>query len=218
MEDNLKIKLQGNRTSGDDGVQAVAVSLQLKEIRLPANYTEAVSNKQKAEEDIELAIAERDQNMTKARTKLLTAEKEAEKIKDSARNEADVLLTEARLQAEETLYSFEKEADALVQVKEKLNLNTAGVLTYLSSRLLFEATNLKVTTAEPAKLSHRDELRTPNQMEMARTTTGFEEHESRRSNQMDTAKMSTGIEELLSVAKGTAKKTTGFEDLSWWQR
>jgi len=158
MEDNLKLKLQGNETSGEEGVNAVAVSLQLVYIDLPEEYNRAVREKQAAEEDIALAVAQRTQETTIANTALLKAGEEARKIEDTANNEAEVLLTEARLKAEETLYSFQKEAEALVEVKEKLDLTTEGVLAYLSNRLLLEASTLKVTTAEPAKLSRRDEL------------------------------------------------------------
>ncbi|KAL7537554.1 hypothetical protein ACHAXR_010242 [Thalassiosira sp. AJA248-18] len=158
MEDNLKLKLQGNEATGEEGVNAVAVSLQLTYVGLPVEYSNAVAEKQAAEEDISLAIAQRRQETTKANTELLKAKEEARKIKDTANNEAEVLLTEARLKAEETLYSFEKEAQALVEVKETLNLTSEGVLAYLSNRLLSEATNLKVITGEPAKLSRKDEL------------------------------------------------------------
>ncbi len=158
MLDNLKLKLEGNESDEEEGVNAVAVSLQLAYIHLPERYNTAVAEKQAAEEDIALAIAQRKQETTKANTNLLKAEEEARKIKDTANNEAEVLLTEARLQAEETLYSFQKEAEAIVQVKRELNLTTEGVLAYLSNRLLAEANHLKVTTGEPAKLSRRDEL------------------------------------------------------------
>lgn len=158
MEENLRLKLEGNPATGEEGVNAVAVSLQLENIELPYEYTAAVSEKQAAEEDIALAVAQRTQETTKANTALLKAREEARKIEDTAQNEAEVLLTEARLRAEETEYSLRKEAEALVEVKEKLNLTTEGVLAYLSNRLLSEATNLRVTTGEPAKLSQRDEL------------------------------------------------------------
>lgn len=158
MEDNLRLKLEGNETTDEEGVNAVAVSLQLTYIELPNAYNTAVAEKQAAEEDISLAIAQRKQETTKANTNLLKAKEEARKIRDTAQNEAEVLLTEARLKAEETLFSFQKEAEALVEVKNRLNLTTEGVLAYLSNKMLAEADNLTVTTGEPAKLSRRDEL------------------------------------------------------------
>jgi len=216
MLDNLKLKLEGNETSVEEGVNAVTVSLQLTYVHLPEQYNRAVAEKQAAEEDIALAIAQRKQETTKANTELLKAKEESRKIEDTAKNEAEVLLietklkavaetlaakedialakeqrqqettkantellkankevtkiedtanheaevllTEAKLKAEEIVYSFQKEAEALLEVKNKLNLTTEGVLAYLSNRLLSEASNLKVTTGEPAKLSRKDEL------------------------------------------------------------
>ncbi len=158
MEENLRLKLEGDESTSEEGVNAVAVSLQLTYVHLPEEYNEAVASKQAAEEDITVAIAQRNQEITKAKTNLLKAEEEAHKIKDSAINEAEVLITEASLKAEETLYSFEKEADALMEVKDKLNLTSEGLLAYLTNRLLAEADHLKVTAGEPARLSRRDEL------------------------------------------------------------
>jgi len=158
METNLRLKLEGNADTGEEGVNAVAVSLQLTFVDLPYEYNTAVAEKQAAEEDIALAIAQRQQETTKANTKLLQAREEARKIEDTAAAEAEVLLTEARLQAEETLYAFEKEAEALVAVKAEWNLTTEGVLAYLSNALLAEATNLTVSAGEPARLSQREAL------------------------------------------------------------
>jgi regulator of protease activity HflC (stomatin/prohibitin superfamily) len=158
MDENLRLKLEGDEERGLDGVNAVAVSVQLRFIGLPFEYNDAVAEKQAAEEDIALAVAQRKQETTKASTGLLRAREEARKIMDTAVNEAEVLLTESRLKAEETLFSFEKEADALVQVKESLGLTTEGVLAYLSNMLLAEASNLRVTTGEPAMLSRKDLL------------------------------------------------------------
>jgi prohibitin 2 len=158
MIENLKLKLAGDPERGLDGVNAVAVSLQLRFIGLPSQYNDAVAEKQAAEEDIALAVAQRKQETTKANTDLLRAKEEARKIMDTAVNEAEVLLTESQLKAEETLFSFEKEADALVQVKEALGLTSEGVLAYLSNMLLSEVSNLVVTTGEPAQLSRKDLL------------------------------------------------------------
>jgi len=158
MLENLKLKLDGDEERGLEGVNAVAVSLQLRFVGLPGEYNNAVAEKQSAEEDIAVAIAQRKQETTKASTGLLQAKEEARRILDTAVNEAEVLLTEARLQAEETLFTFEKEADALVEVKKSLNYSTEGVLAYLSNMLMVETSSLVVTTEEPARMSRKEEL------------------------------------------------------------
>jgi regulator of protease activity HflC (stomatin/prohibitin superfamily) len=158
MEENLKLKLEGDEENDLEGVYALAVSLQLRNVALPAEYNAAVTEKQSAEEDISLAQNQRKQEKTKAGTLLLQAQEEARKILDTSINEAEVLLTEARLKAEETTFAFEKEAETIVDVKTALNLTTEGVLAFLTNSLLAEVQNLKITTGEPAKLSRRDEL------------------------------------------------------------
>eukprot|EP00980_Cylindrotheca_fusiformis_P009691 scaffold2141_cov120-Cylindrotheca_fusiformis.AAC.26 len=158
MDENLRLKLSGDPENGLEGVNAVAVSLQLRYIGLPPEYKNAVAEKQAAEEDIALAVAQRRQETTKADTELLRAKEEARKILDTAVNEAEVLLTEARLKAEETLYSFEKEAEALVEVKEALGLSIDGVLAYMTNMLISDASDVRVTTGEPVQLSRKELL------------------------------------------------------------
>ena len=46
MEKNLRLKLEGNEETGEEGVNAVAVSLQLTYIGLPQAYNMAVAEKQ----------------------------------------------------------------------------------------------------------------------------------------------------------------------------
>jgi len=160
MEDNLRIKLEGNATSGIEGVYAEALSLQLRNINLPEEYSDAVRNKQSAEEDIALAKNQRQQETTRARTDLLRAMEEAQKILDTANNDASILLTEATLSAEETTFAFEKEAQTIVDVRDSLGLSTDGVLAYLANGLLADIENLSVTTGEPARLSRSVDLST----------------------------------------------------------
>jgi len=158
MEDNLRVKLEGNSTQGTEGVYAMAISLQLRNIQLPEEYSNAVKDKQSAEEDIALAQNQRQQETTRAGTDLLKAKEEARKILDTANNDVEILLTEARLSAEETTFAFAQEAQTIVDVKEALGLSTDGVLAYLANGLLADIDNLSVTTGEPARLSRSQDL------------------------------------------------------------
>lgn len=160
MEDNLRIKLEGNATDGTEGVYAQALSLQLRFVGLPEEYSNAVREKQSAEEDIALAKNQRQQETTRANTELLRAQEEARKILDTANNDVAILLTEARLSAEETTFAFEQEAQTIVDVRNSLGLSTDGVLAYLANGLLADIQNLSVTTGEPARLSRSGDLST----------------------------------------------------------
>ena len=97
-------------------------------------------------------------HLIQAQTELLSAQEEARKILATALNEADVLLTEARLEAEETIFAFQKETETLVGVKRSLALTTEGLLGYAANQLLEEAAEVHVSSGEPARLSRKDEL------------------------------------------------------------
>ena len=158
MEDNLRIKLEGPNADGVSGVFARAISLQLRDVFLPAPYKDAVAAKQAAAEDIELAKNQRTQETTKAGTLLLAAQEEARKILDTALNDANVTLTEAALKAEEITFSFATEAQVVLRAKDSFNLTTEGILSFMANRLYESVPNLRVSAGEPAKLSRKEEL------------------------------------------------------------
>jgi len=158
MEDLLRTKLEGAEGLGSDGVYARAISLQLKNIDLPAEYRDSVSEKQSAAEDITLAQSQRNQETTKATTLLLAAREEARKINDTAVNEAEVILTEATLKAQEIEFAFAAESQIYAKVKTDLNLTDEGLLAYIANRLYEDAPNVRVSAMEPAHLSFKDEL------------------------------------------------------------
>ena len=58
MYDELKLKLEGTEGTtieNHDGVYALAIALQLKNVDLPSEYKAAITDKQSAKEDIALA-------------------------------------------------------------------------------------------------------------------------------------------------------------------
>lgn len=160
MFENLRVKLEGDGSgsSSSGGVFAKAISLQLNDLELPKEYIAAVIEKQSAEVDIALARAERILNVTVAETEFLSAQEEARRILATATTEAELLLMEAKLEAEETAYAFAQESETLVNVKRTLNYTTEGVLAYMATKLIEETPYLTVSMGEPAKLSRPDEL------------------------------------------------------------
>lgn len=171
MLTNLRIKLEGvsknsNITSvedadivtTEDGVHALAVSLQLRDVELPAEYRTAVAEKQAAEEDIILARNQKTQETTKAQTELLAANEEARKIKNTAENVANVTLKQAELKAQETLYALDREASTLMDVRTSFNLTSAGLIAYTQNQLYESMDKLRVKSVEPAKKVGGDEL------------------------------------------------------------
>jgi len=161
MLEELKIKLEGtNGTNVErhDGVYARAVSLQLINVDLPTEYTNAVSDKQSAKEDIALAKNQRNQELTKANTELFAVQAETKKVLENALNDVNVTLTEADLTAAQTLFTFAEETETIQQAKETFNLDTNGVLSYMANQLYAEAPTLRASIREPAKISLKDEL------------------------------------------------------------
>jgi len=161
MFEELKKKLEGSYgTNNDthDGVYARAIALQLKNVELPAQYTDAVSDKQSAKEDIALARNQRNQELTKANTELFAVQAETKKILENALNDVNVTLTAADLTAAQTMFTFAEETETIQLAKETFNLTTNGVLSYMANQLYAEAPILKASIREPAKISHRDEL------------------------------------------------------------
>lgn len=161
MFEELKKKLEGSNGMDDnthDGVYARAVSLQLKNVELPNEYTNAVSDKQSAKEDIALAKNQRNQELTKANTELFAVKAEATKILENALNDVNVTLTEADLTAAQTMFTFAEETETIKQAKETFNLTTNGLLSYMANQLYAEAPTLKASIRAPADISVRDEL------------------------------------------------------------
>lgn len=159
MYDTLKIKLQGDKTDiVEEGVYALANSLQLQNVDIPSEYKSAVSEKQKAQEDILLAANQREQELTKARTGLLAANEEAVKIMANAYNEENVTITKAQLKAEETLFALEKEREVLKQLQDTFQLDANGILAYMTNQLYASVDTLKAYTGEPAKISRKNQL------------------------------------------------------------
>jgi hypothetical protein len=68
-------------------------------------------------------------------------------------NEADIILTEASIRAQEITNAWETEVLAIALAKTSLTLTNDGVLAYLSNRLYKSVDNLQVTAGEPARLA-----------------------------------------------------------------
>jgi len=155
MFKNLKLKLEGSNTGDmtDVGVEALAISLQLRSVFLPIEYQNAISEKQSAEEDILLATNQRIQERTKAETELKVARQEVTKIFNTAYNKGNVTILQAELKAQETLFAFEKEREVLEESKKQFSLSANGILAYMTNQLYASLDNLEVTSGEPAKIS-----------------------------------------------------------------
>jgi prohibitin 2 len=160
MTQALKYKLEGDPDDPDDtGVYALAVGLQLRNVMIPMEYSQAVAAKQEANEDVGLAINQRQQQVTLAETTLQTSLESARKINDTAIINKQLMIAEASLEAEGIGVQFNTEADIYSNVKTTLGLSTEGLLAYLGTRALDSTENdVKLTITEPAQASYKAEL------------------------------------------------------------
>jgi len=142
-----------------DKVYARAVGLQLAFVELPQEYSTAVAAKQSANEDIELAINERKQSVVQAETLLQTAMETAKQINDTALNNKNLLIAEAKLEAQSIAVQYAAEAKVCAKAKDALALTSEGLLSYMGNRALQSAQgDVQIALTEFAGSTYRDEL------------------------------------------------------------
>lgn len=154
--DNIQTKFDGYQDSPQ--LFATVTSVQLLDVTLPKEYKDAVTQKQRAEEDIKLAEFQREQLITRAETELMVAEKQATILKSRAETNAVIALIEANVTAAAAIYRFEAESYPLLNAKRFLELSTEGVLGYMANRLFQDAPSLSSVMAEPAIVSRKNLL------------------------------------------------------------
>lgn len=154
----FKEKVEPNAETGSNGLYARAIDLQLRNVKLPTAYAEAVAAKQSAEEDIALAQNQRVQQLTAAQTELLTAQREAQKLLDGARTTAQIRLRESEFRVNITMTQYTTEAETYRTIKEELALSNEGFLAYLGNRAVEQSSSPNLRILEPAKMSYREDL------------------------------------------------------------
>lgn len=135
-----------------------AVSVQLRNLEIPVAYSNAVSAKQRAAEEIDLAENQRVQIVTEANTLKLNAVITASEIVNAATSDADIRIEEASYKANATLLEFSSEAAIYTNLITSLNLTSEGFLSYMGTRLVESKSQVSINGLEPAKLSYREDL------------------------------------------------------------
>ena len=133
--------------------------VQVRNIFRPTAFEDAVRNKERAREDVNVAINMRNQRITEANTVLREAESNAAITINRANSDARVTLTRANTEAMAILDEFEREADTYVQIMESQSLTVEGLLAYLGTRVIGESENAVLGNVKPpAQSSYADEL------------------------------------------------------------
>lgn len=137
---------------------STAVSVQLRNLEIPVAYSDAVSAKQRAAEEIQLAENQRVQIVTEANTLKLNAVITANEIVNAASSDADIRIEEASYKANATLLEFSSEASIYTNLITSLNLTSEGFLSYMGTRMVESKSQVSISGLEPAKLSYREDL------------------------------------------------------------
>ena len=163
-------ELQTNRTQFED-VMRMRMELrvrkfftnvsdvQVRNIFRPSAFEDAVRNKERARENVNVVRNMRTQRITEAMTTFREAQTNASITLDRAQSDARVTLTRAQTDAMAILDEFEREADSYARIVATQNLTVEGLLAYLGNRLIGESqTPILGNVDPPAKSSYADEL------------------------------------------------------------
>lgn len=125
--------------------------VQLNNVNGPEAWRQAIKDKEGAREDVQVAINEREKDLTEANTQLRLATEQAQIILENAQKNADVISLQASAVAQSYTIEFQNEALTVSQIMDNLDLDEEGVLTYLTNRALEKQKNIKVSLSKPAK-------------------------------------------------------------------
>lgn len=138
-------------------LNADITDLQVSNIARPSEYESAIRSKERAREDIQVALNERPRLLTEADTGKREAETQAEIIKDKASSEARILENRAISEANAIIDQYSKEAEAyeLILSSSGLAFTVEGFISYLGVRVIADAKNpVHIGLQSPAKSSY----------------------------------------------------------------
>ncbi|XP_050418875.1 uncharacterized protein LOC126832201 isoform X3 [Patella vulgata] len=131
--------------------------VQVDNIAWPSKFEDVIERKERAREDIKVAETERPRLLTEADTEILKAKTQAQIILDKAESDARVRKNKADSVAEAITSQFEKEAETYSQIlsNQGLNLNQAGLMSYMGTRVIADAKKpVYIGLGTPAKTSY----------------------------------------------------------------
>ncbi|XP_046330071.1 uncharacterized protein LOC124113655 [Haliotis rufescens] len=140
-----------------DVLKCDITDLQVNNIERPREYESSIRSKERAREDIQVAVNERPRLLTEAKTERREAETQAQIILDKARSEARILENQARAEAEAIQTQYEKEGEAYESILSSngLGFTTEGFISYMGVRVISSAKNpVFIGLQSPAKSSY----------------------------------------------------------------
>ncbi|KAK3082892.1 hypothetical protein FSP39_008218 [Pinctada imbricata] len=144
-------------TTRYESFKADITDLQVSNIARPSEYESAIRSKERAREDIQVALNERPRLLTEAETLKREAETTAEIIKDKAESDARILMNKANSEAEAIITQYQKEAEAYKKILDVsgLGFTIEGFISYLGVRVIADAQNpVYIGLESPAKTKY----------------------------------------------------------------
>ncbi|KAL3854870.1 hypothetical protein ACJMK2_014109 [Sinanodonta woodiana] len=140
-----------------ESLQCEITDLQVSNIARPSEYESAIRSKERAREDIQVALSERPRLLTEAETAKREAETQAQIIIDKAYSDARILENRAKTEAEAIIVQYAKEAEAYRNILSAsgLGFTVEGFISYLGTRVIASAKNpVYIGLSSPAKSSY----------------------------------------------------------------
>lgn len=160
QEQRTDVQLAQQRITRErlDALGADLAELSLKNVEYPDEWSNAVSEKEKARQDIGLATNERQQQVQIATTNFNVSQQQAQITVANAVRQAQEILVNAQAQADVVQFQYQTLATTLVAAKKALGLTNEGLISYLSVQAVSNSQGGTVDLAapHPAKLNYQD--------------------------------------------------------------
>ncbi len=127
------------------------IELQLRNIDRPQNYEDSIALTENARTGINLAINQRQQQLTAANTELTVNYQNANKTLDLANTEANVIKITAQYESEIIYKWYRTKNEILKNIKNTHNLSILNLLSYIGNGLFNTG---KAVVSEPSQLKY----------------------------------------------------------------
>jgi len=127
--------------------------LQLSNVQFPTEYSDAVSDKEKAQASVAQALAERNETLIASETQVMQAEQDAAVIRVKAESQANATILSASVDANTTLVQLRAQTDTYQQVMDDLGLTPQELVNFISIDNMDTISDLLIGTKAPGAYS-----------------------------------------------------------------
>ncbi|CAF3271932.1 unnamed protein product [Rotaria socialis] len=155
MRGYFQIKLLDEMKNALTPFYAILRDLQVNDVRRPSVFETAVKDKEAAKENIKIAENERPILLTQARTEYQKALKQAQIIHERADTDSTIIRNQADAEAQAVRARYSTETETYLELKNKMQLNTEALLTYMGIRVIGASKNdIYINLKSPAQVKY----------------------------------------------------------------